>query len=292
MNKTEFLQKAKESSACPENLEEKYEEFLKYQRLAIATLQEFHRVCMKNDIHYSLHGGTLLGAVRDGGLIPWDYDVDILVPLEQRERLVEAMRNDLGKDYYIHCPEVDERCRHYIMRVTPRGYNSADLHVDVFYYFGGPDSLEERKKIANRFVELQRNRFYRYVNIRHEWHGSIKVFLALLLGKIKSYRHDLKKEYLEFSSYSEKYPYKDSKYIVRADQFNWDEWHIGRFREYYAEDFIDTIPIQTENGEFMIIKGYDRFLTMMYGDYTKTPPIEDCLSELLRGYNHFKYSKD
>ena len=62
-----------------EKLENDFNEFVCYQKLVLDTLNAFHNVCIQSHIDYYLAYGTLLGAIRDKGQIPWDYDVDLWV---------------------------------------------------------------------------------------------------------------------------------------------------------------------------------------------------------------------
>ena len=84
MNNEEFINEALTNKACPPNFKEVYNRFIVYQKEALNTLKEFHRVCEKNHIPYQLAFGSLLGAVRDGGQIPWDYDIDVMVPYSSK----------------------------------------------------------------------------------------------------------------------------------------------------------------------------------------------------------------
>lgn len=59
------------------------------------TLIEFHRVCEKSNIEYELAYGSLLGAIRDNGQIPWDYDIDVFVAFKDKERLIETLKKNL-----------------------------------------------------------------------------------------------------------------------------------------------------------------------------------------------------
>ena len=135
LNRLEFEQEVLKSDICPPNFEVIYKEFMNFQDEAIKTLNEFHRVCEKNGVRYQLAYGSLLGAVRDNGQIPWDYDIDVIVPYNEKDKLVQVLRNDLSDDFYFHCPEQDEKCRHFIMRLAPKGYKTTKLHKNNSYLF-------------------------------------------------------------------------------------------------------------------------------------------------------------
>ena len=126
MNSQEFLKEVLNSEICPSNFEIIYKSFLKYQKAAIDTLNEFHRVCEENKIQYQLAYGSLLGAIRDNGQIPWDYDVDVFVPFEEKDRLITSLKRDLDDKYYFYCPEVDSKCRHFVMRLAPKKYRTPE----------------------------------------------------------------------------------------------------------------------------------------------------------------------
>ncbi len=292
MNNQEFLSAALASPNCPQNFAELYEEFCGYQKLALDTLKEFHRVCELNSIHYSVSDGTMLGIVREGGQIPWDYDVDVMVPLEDKDAIIEALKKDLDSHYYFVCPEVRKNCRHFFIRVAPKGYRSEFLHVDVFYFIGAPDSEEERMRIAERYKTIINHRYTRYVDINLSSYNSMKRRAVLTMRKLQSFLYPIKKEYDEFHSYAKKYPYKDSAYVLRADQFGWDKrYNKGHFRTFYSEDYLKTQLIKTHQGEFRIFEGYDRILSELYGDYMKGPSIENCIKEVVSELKRLRNSR-
>lgn len=292
MNSKEFLAEALKSEKCPADFENIYRNFQKYQLLALNTLKEFHRVCEKNDITYMLIDGSLLGAVRNNGQIPWDYDIDVFVPLEQRDKLIEALRKDMSPDYYFYCPEINNKCRHFFMRVAPKGYRTEELHVDVFYYVGAPDDEEMRKKIAGRIETLITHRFSKLVNVREASYGRLKSFLRLTLNKLKTLRISVDSEYTEFDQLKNKWPLNNTGYILRADQFNWDRsYNDGHFRCYFAEDFAETVVYNTEVGSFRVPKGYQRILSETYGNYMSEPAIESCIREVISSYSKLMRAK-
>ena len=88
-------------------------------------LKAIDRVCRKHNLHYWLDSGTLLGAVRHGGFIPWDDDVDICMPLEEIPRFMEVAKDELPEDFFVQTRETDPSCRQTYPKVR-------DAHSVIF----------------------------------------------------------------------------------------------------------------------------------------------------------------
>ena len=285
MTSEEFLKEVLSSPQCPDNFEEIYKEFQKYQKITMDTLIEFHRVCEKSNIEYELAYGSLLGAIRDNGQIPWDYDIDVFVAFKDKERLIETLKKELDDKYYFYCPEVNQKCRHVIMRLAPKGYRSEALHVDVFYYVGTPNSVEERKLHIEQIKRTAHTRYCKLVNCKEEAGGNVKKYIRLMLDKMKysmKKTEDLKNEYEKLC---QMYPIDKSDYLVSADVFA--DWY-----EFPRILFEETELFHTVDGTFRIPKQYAEMLTLVYKDYMNIPDLDTRIREVMTHFNYLKFMEN
>ena len=263
MNSEQFLQEVLSSDLCPENFEKIYRDFQKYQKAAMDTLLEFHRVCEKNGVDYQLAYGSLLGTIRDNGQIPWDYDIDVLVPYEQTDKLVQALKQDLDKKFYFYCPEINPKCRHYMMRLAPVGYKTEALHVDVFYNVGMPDETEGHAARVKDLFALFYNRYLKLVKPREESGGNLRIWARLIKGKLGLLTTPLSSLDAQYHSMCAQYPLAQSKTcavvgdnkLTMPTQLLWD-----------------TMLYETELGTFRITKNYEQILGL--GHQGKARPAD------------------
>ena len=285
MNSQQFLKEALKSPDCPKNFEKIYSKFLIYQKAAINTLKEFHRVCEKNKIPYQLAFGSLLGAIRDHGQIPWDYDIDIFVPYCYRFKLIEALDKDLDKNYYYYCPEIDPNCRHFMMRLAPIGYKTEIIHVDVFWMVGVSENEIERNKMAKELAYLVNYRFNKLVKIKANSYGRLKTAAKLFLKKLYYILTPLSLKEKRFEELCSKYDFKKSKYCIQISRGS------GAYL-FETEKCWDTLLIDTDIGEFKISRDYENMLNMFYKGNITHPPINKCINEVVKHYKHFKYYEE
>lgn len=285
MTSEEFLKEVLSSPLCPDNFEEIYKEFRKYQKITMDTLIEFHRVCEKSNIEYELAYGSLLGAIRDNGQIPWDYDIDVFVAFKDKERLIETLKKELDDKYYFYCPEVNQKCRHVIMRLAPKGYRSEALHVDVFYYVGTPNSVEERKLHIEQIKRTAHTRYCKLVNCKEEAGGNVKKYIRLMLDKMKYSMKKIEDLKNEYEKLCQMYPIDKSDYLVSADVFA--DWY-----EFPKILFEETELFHTVDGTFRIPKQYAELLTLVYKDYMNIPDLDTRIREVMTHFNYLKFMEN
>lgn len=285
MTSEEFLKEVLSSPLCPDNFEEIYKEFRKYQKITMDTLIEFHRVCEKSNIEYELAYGSLLGAIRDNGQIPWDYDIDVFVAFKDKERLIETLKKELDDKYYFYCPEVNQKCRHVIMRLAPKGYRSEALHVDVFYYVGTPNSVEERKLHIEQIKRTAHTRYCKLVNCKEEAGGNVKKYIRLMLDKMKYSMKKIEDLKNEYEKLCQMYPIDKSDYLVSADAFA--DWY-----EFPRILFEETELFHTVDGTFRIPKQYAELLTLVYKDYMNIPDLDTRIREVMTHFNYLKFMEN
>ena len=285
MNSQQFIAEVKNSDLYYEGFEQEYAEFQEYQRQTMETLLAFKEVCDKNGIFYQLAWGSLLGAIRDNGQIPWDYDIDVFVAYQDKDKLVEALKRDLDEKFYFYCPETNKKCRHFFMRLAPKEYYTDVLHVDVFYLAGAPEDEVECQLFAKRVKELSSLRYHKLIQCRRACMGQMGVFASLLLTKLRCCKYSLKKIEKEFNDLCLKYDFQSSQNLITADVF-------AGMMIFPGDITRENVEYETVDGVFMIPAGYDELLTSFYKDYMSPPSLEGRLNEMRGHYRSLKkYAK-
>jgi len=101
------------------------------QKILLATLLELDRVCRKNNIKYFLAGGTLLGAIRHHGFIPWDDDVDVMMLREDYEKFLRVAENDLSDRLFLQRANYNPYTR---LRVNGTEFAGFPISTAAFFW--------------------------------------------------------------------------------------------------------------------------------------------------------------
>jgi len=244
-----------------------------YKRIPLEILIHFADFCEKNNIRYSLAYGTLLGAVRHKGFIPWDDDVDVIMPRADYERFKAIYHSErypfsdmtINKHHPTPMGKVyDSRTFFYKANVR-RSYG---LFIDVFVVDNFPTEDKERlpwQKLIRFFISLNVVKNSNFNGMLHT-KKSLLGKARLLLYKI----FPLSKTFIQkrITSLSQKYDVSPTGIVgITMSRDN-------PFDTYPADFFEEYVPLEFEGRSFQAIRQYDQWLRVCYGDYMQLPPIE------------------
>ena len=247
------------------------------QEVSLRILKRITSVCEEHGFRYTLAFGTLIGAIRHKGFIPWDDDVDILMPRPDYERFILYLTNHPIEDLKVFNWKCVKNYPLGITRICDMRYrvfekNFIDFNhgifVDVYPVDGLANSYNDAKKAFDRTAkerdELFMSAVKKYREIRFvEFFKNPRLALSKLRRRILGipyYQRKLEEEVI-------KYAFEDFKYVGVP---NWNWARIVFERDW----FNDRIKAPFEDGEFYITKHYDMMLKEEYGDYMQLPPIE------------------
>lgn len=267
MNKDSFLEETHNF------IDECYSGFEKYQRITWDVLCHINMVFRENGIEYYLAYGTLLGAVRDGSNIPWDYDVDIHVKINQLDRLIDVLETKLGDDYYY---VFTNNMRNYpadCLRICKKGYTYMSIHVDVFFLIGGESTTKERISTLRWVHRLAKIRAIKYSkeHLPRPTYSAIKRILLQILYTPISLIPLAYLRYKERKIYFKNDIDKADTYISFTVDANWGK---NEFSVFPARIF-KPLDFQIGNDTFIIPEGYEDYLTIEFGKWQSYLPIKN-----------------
>jgi len=239
-------------------------------------LEELKRVCDAHGLVYFLTCGTLLGAVRHKGFIPWDDDIDVLMPILDCQKLESLFsRGAFRERFFLQTPTTDPGCKMPFFRLRMngttfvlKGHVHKDIHhgisIDIYPLYNVPDSRFMRKvqafhAAAYALLELG-------VPPKNQGSASKTIantLLFLLRGRLRTWYKNRCHRLMAC--------YEGAKTARKA---YWGG-NLAIWSQTYPSGIFDhPVPLQFEKGFFSVPCGYDEFLKRKYGDYMALPPPE------------------
>ncbi len=247
-------------------------------QLLLGHLLEIDRICKKNDIKYFLAGGTLLGAIRHHGFIPWDDDADVMMTRDQYEKFSAVVQRDLPGTLFYQSNQTEE-INHAVFRkvrinntvfATEHTAKFPTMHNGVFADVISHDATADHKAAQKVHVFLTRlNRAL----VFNKWaHSSVREregtphWAVLGMNFIKEL---LPMSLLEWSNEHLMTLFKHKKH----PKYYYDSMGRNISRGAFPAEYLEeAIEVDFEGYKLPVPKEYDKYLTWLYGDYMKLIP--------------------
>ncbi len=237
---------------------------------------EIKQICEENNLRYYLSGGTLLGAVRHKGFIPWDDDIDLHMPRPDYEKFIQIY-NSKPRANILHAQETNPNYLYSYAKLAKgntllieKGCHCGvdmGVFIDIFPIEGVGDTKEEALALMKKIdwpIKLLMS--YRMDAFRK--HVSMKKNLQVIAAKCIAPFYGYKKLSNKVNTLAQTYDYDKSSLIASFI----DE--VGEKRIYPRESYDNVVYLDFEGLKFPAPADYDMILTKFYGDYMKLPPIE------------------
>ena len=236
----------------------------------------------ENNVFYLLSSGTVLGAVRHDGFIPWDDDIDIYIFRKDVNRVINIFNKLNNRQYkllYLNCVNyslplmkiVDSSTILYQKgrrREFPLG-----VWVDVFILDNLPNDSEKSNKFCKKLARYQK--LWSFAEYKIQKPKSIKQFIKngyLSLVSIRGSRYWA----IKLDKLAQKYCEEKCDYV---SSLTFTGCNIKREDACFPRAMLeDTILHKFESGEYPIPKKFDEYLTILYGNWRELPPIEKRVS--------------
>ena len=246
------------------------------QKMQLAYLLEVDRICKKHNIKYFLGGGTLLGAIRHNGFIPWDDDSDIMMLREDYDRFAEIAQSELPAGMTFQSGKTDKNCFYEFNKLrventvfaTALAKNHTDINVGIAFDIFCHDKTANSR--IGRKIHLAATLFTRAL-VLNKWNHRKADNGSRLQSAVTNFC--VKLFPLRFSYFLMNHTISFFKRKKNA-RYLYDGMGRNVYNGSFDASILDeVIEKDFEGYPLPIPKRYDEYLTFLYGDYMEPAPL-------------------
>lgn len=243
------------------------------QSIELNILKSFKAFCEENNLKYSLAAGTLIGAVRHKGFIPWDDDIDVFMMRTEYDKFLSLINKGFvlnNKDYVVWSPEKRDSFYPFIKIIDKRTilYETnmnrkfvSGVWIDIFPVDFCGDDFESAKKLCVK-MKADVTKYLRY-HRKYKCTSFINIMKNVYVWGMHIFK---RKEFLRIER--ELFSYRND---IKSKYCGTLIWATNKKDLYPSEFFGEYSMLRFEDDMFMVFKDYDKILTHRYGNYMKIP---------------------
>ncbi|NTM34144.1 LicD family protein [Enterococcus faecium] len=256
---------------------------IEVQQRAVNILMYIDKICRKNELKYTIFYGSLIGVERHKGFIPWDDDIDIVMPRPDYNKLIDLLKTD--ENYTLLAFETRTHYRYPFAKLidpntiakTKQYFGGEDpglgVFVDIFPIDGIPDTEKEREKLREITEQYRLNLMDTF-----KWCYARSFYFSKALIKLimrYPYHRKLLKEGNDrywrdkYQEMAKSIPFGETK---TCGYMEWIHINWGVFPTEWFHEFED---VEFEGHKVMAIKDRKKFLKLRYGNYMEMPPEKE-----------------
>lgn len=256
------------------------------RRIQISMLRYIDEICTKNNLKYFLLGGTLIGAIRHKGYIPWDDDIDICMPIDDYMKLIKIVNESNDPNYIILNPYEHKDYYYSFAKMVnlntvliEDNYNrikNMGVFLDIFPIYNMPENKKELEKFYKKFIKLEKVFFRNYGYEKYYYTNNIvKKYLKMIIYFpehifLKKKIYNKLQETLKLMN-----KYKDVETNLIGNIAPPCSIEFVMRKEIYSS----SVDVDFEGLKVKAPIGYDEHLKKTFGDYMKLPPKEEQIAK-------------